>query len=112
MCAIECGKQLGHDPAAFSKVFITLGLKAATNMKIQETVPWSDRVTGYDKEHFTLYMKLLVASSDGANELEMARAILGVDPAASPEFAKKIVGSHLARANWLLVEGYKELFAA
>lgn len=86
-------------------------MKVAEKMDIQETVPWSDRITGYDKEHFTLYMKLLNASSDGTDELEMAQSIFGVDPVASPKFAKNIVGSHLARANWLLVEGYKELFA-
>lgn len=80
-------------------------------MDIQETVPWSDRITGYDREIFPLYMKLLVASSDGADEFEMAQSVFGVDPVASPEIAKNIVGSHLARANWLLVAGYKELFA-
>lgn len=56
MCAIECGKQLEHDPAVFSKVFATLGMKVAAKMDIQETVPWSDRITGYDREHFPLYM--------------------------------------------------------
>nr|WP_282046032.1 hypothetical protein [Roseibium album] len=86
-------------------------MKVAEKMDIQETVPWSDRITGYDKKHFTLYMKLLNASSDGTDEFEMAQSIFGVDPVVSPEIAKNIVGSHLARANWLLVEGYKELFA-
>lgn len=80
-------------------------------MEVQETVPWSDHITSYDREHFTLYMKLLDASSDGADELEMAWSIFGVDPVDSPAGAINIVGSHLARANWLLVEGYKELFA-
>lgn len=80
-------------------------------MEIQEEVPWSECITAYDSEHFTLYMKLLVASSDGIDELEMARSILGIDPKLSPRLAKKIVGNHLARANWVLVEGHKELFA-
>ncbi|PWJ82442.1 hypothetical protein C8D77_1434, partial [Mesorhizobium loti] len=41
--------------------------------KVQDQVPWSDRLTAYDNEHFTVYMRLLDASSDDASEDEMAQ---------------------------------------
>ncbi|GLS32625.1 Uncharacterized conserved protein [Mesorhizobium albiziae] len=63
----------------------------------------------YDKEHFTTYMRLLDASADDASEEEMAQLILGIDPALEPERARKAVRSHLDRANWLVMTGYKEL---
>ncbi|WP_353646316.1 DUF2285 domain-containing protein [Mesorhizobium sp. WSM2239] len=82
-------------------------------MKLEtiEKVPWADDLTGYDKEHFTIYMRLLDASADNANEEEMARLILGIDPACEPARARNAVRSHLNRANWLVTTGYKELFA-
>ncbi|WP_421950822.1 DNA -binding domain-containing protein [Pelagibacterium sp.] len=79
---------------------------------IQDEVPWSDNLTDYDNEHFTIYMRLLDASADDASEEEMAEAILGIDPANEPERAQKALRSHLDRANWMVTTGYKELFAS
>ncbi len=80
------------------------------SMEIQENVPWSESITQYDLEHFSLFMKLLSVSSDSANELEIAQSIFELDPDLDPEIARKMVRSHLDRANWILHEGYKELF--
>ncbi|RWI65626.1 DUF2285 domain-containing protein [Mesorhizobium sp.] len=80
--------------------------------EIAEEVPWSESLTGYDKEHFTTYMRLLDASADDAGEEEMAHLILGIDPASEPERARKALRSHLDRANWMVTAGYKELFAS
>ncbi|GLS32616.1 Uncharacterized conserved protein [Mesorhizobium albiziae] len=80
--------------------------------EIIEEVPWSDSLTVYDNEHFTTYMRLLDASADNATEDEMAHLILGIDPAREPERARKVVRSHLDRANWMVTTGYKELFAS
>ncbi|WP_144862024.1 DUF2285 domain-containing protein [Mesorhizobium sp. J18] len=79
--------------------------------EIANEVPWSDDLTAYDRDHFTIYMRLLDASADDASEDEMARLILGIDPLAEPERARKAVRSHLDRANWMVTTGYKELFA-
>ncbi|ANN60816.1 DUF2285 domain-containing protein [Mesorhizobium loti] len=79
--------------------------------KVQDEVPWSDRLTAYDNEHFTLYMRLLDASADDASEDEMAQIVLGIDPVREPERARMAVRSHLGRANWMVTTGYKELFA-
>ncbi|TGP98495.1 MULTISPECIES: DUF2285 domain-containing protein [unclassified Mesorhizobium] len=77
-----------------------------------DEVPWSDRLTSYDRAHFTIYMRLLDASADEAPEEEMAQLILGIDPALEPERARKALRSHLDRANWMVTSGYKELFAS
>lgn len=81
-----------------------------SNSEIAADVPWSDRLTSYDNDHFTIYMRLLDAAADNASLDEMARAVLGFDPDAEPERARKSVRSHLDRANWMVATGYKELF--
>ncbi len=87
------------------------GTKSAMKAEIQEEVPWSNNLTGYDQEHFTLYMRLLDAAADNASEKEMAQIILGIDPLREPERAQKAVRSHLGRANWMVTTGYRKLFA-
>ena len=79
---------------------------------IADQVPWSDRLTAYDNEHFTIYMRLLDASADDASEDEMAQLILGIDTGREPERARKTLRSHLDRANWMVTTGYKQLFAS
>ncbi|ESY91658.1 hypothetical protein X738_28750 [Mesorhizobium sp. LNHC209A00] len=57
-------------------------------------------------------MRLLDASADDASEQEMAHLILGIDPACETERARKVLRSHLDRANWMVTTGYKDLFAS
>jgi len=76
-----------------------------------DEVPWSETLTDYDDAHFPIYMKLLIAAADEASVEEMAKDIFGIDPAQEPERAEKTVNSHVARANWIVKSGYKELFA-
>jgi hypothetical protein len=71
--------------------------------------PWSSEVTVYDREHLTLYARLLDATSEGANPPEMARMIFGFDLSNSDDRAVQIVESHLARAIWMLEHGYPAL---
>lgn len=87
------------------------GKRVAMKRKVQDEVPWSDSLTAYDNEHFTIYMRLLDASADDASEDEMAQLVLGIDPMREPERARMAVRSHLDRANWMVTTGYKELFA-
>ncbi|MDF3156449.1 hypothetical protein P3C58_31355 [Mesorhizobium sp. XAP10] len=86
-------------------------LQPRSNTPFADEVPWSDRITPYDKDHFTTYMRLLEASADNATEEEMAHVILGIDPAREPERARIVLRSHLDRANWVVTSGYKDLFA-
>ncbi|MER9211557.1 DUF2285 domain-containing protein [Mesorhizobium sp. M0663] len=79
---------------------------------IFEEVPWSDSITVYDKEHFTIYLQILDACADNASEEEMAKLILGIDPILEPVRARKTLRSHIDRANWMVTTGYKELFAS
>ncbi|RWO94574.1 MAG: DUF2285 domain-containing protein [Mesorhizobium sp.] len=79
---------------------------------IFEEVPWSDSITVYDKENFTIYMRILDACADNASEEEIAELILGIDPTLEPIRARKAVRSHIDRANWMVTTGYKELFAS
>ncbi|MCF6127634.1 DUF2285 domain-containing protein [Mesorhizobium sp. M7A.F.Ca.CA.001.07.2.1] len=87
-------------------------LQPRSNTPFADEVPWSDRITAYDKDHFTTYMRLLDASADNATEEEMAKVILGIDPAREPERARNVLRSHLDRANWVVTGGYKDLFAS
>lgn len=84
----------------------------ASTSELAEEVPWSDSLTAYDNEHFTIYMRLLDASADDASEEEMAQLILGINAVSEPERARKVLRSHLDRANWMVTTGYKELFAS
>lgn len=78
---------------------------------VADEVPWSESLTTYDNEHFSIYMRLLDASADDATDEEMVQVILGIDPASEPARARKALRSHLDRANWMVTTGYKELFA-
>ncbi|MER9362704.1 DUF2285 domain-containing protein [Mesorhizobium sp. M0500] len=78
---------------------------------VADEVPWAESLTAYDDEHFTTYLKLIDACADNASEEEMAQAILGIDPVQEPARAQRAVRSHLARAHWLVIAGYKELFS-
>ena len=79
--------------------------------EIQEEIPWSETLTDYDNTHFSLYLQLLSSSADNATEDDMARLVLGIDPAQEPDRARRTLRSHLDRVNWLMTSGYKELFA-
>ncbi|ESW64078.1 DUF2285 domain-containing protein [Mesorhizobium sp. C280B] len=79
---------------------------------VADEVPWAESLTAYDNEHFRIYLRLIDACAGNASEEEMAQAILGIDSVREPARAQKAVRSHLARAHWLVIAGYKELFAS
>jgi hypothetical protein len=76
---------------------------------VADEVPWSDEITPYDEAHLTIYLRLLDAKADGADEQEMASRVLEIDPAREPERARASVASHLRRAEWLSQSGYRHL---
>jgi hypothetical protein len=84
-------------------------VKPVLNPPIADIVPWSERMTRYDEEHFIVYLRLLDAETDGAMPGEMARVVLGIDPAREPQRAISALQSHLRRAHWMTRTGYLDL---
>jgi hypothetical protein len=80
-----------------------------TDHKIADQVPWSDHVTDYDRGHFDVYLRLLDATAEGADEDEIIRIVLNIDPAEEPERAHAMFESHLKRARWMAEMGYRDL---
>jgi len=76
---------------------------------IADEVPWSERVTDYDRAHFVVYVRLLDAQAAGATDQDMARIVLGIDWAKEPARAAAALKSHLKRAQWMTTHGYREL---
>lgn len=74
---------------------------------LADEVPWSDHVTDYDRAHFITYLRLLDGVILGADDDELCRAILEVDPKST--HAKQTLASHLSRARWMAETGYRDL---
>ncbi|MBH5396309.1 DUF2285 domain-containing protein [Bradyrhizobium sp. CNPSo 4010] len=77
--------------------------------KIAEFAPCVDELTPYDKEHAVAYMRLLDADAEMADWREISRIVLGLDPTAEPDRARRTFESHLRRAKWLAAKGYRDL---
>lgn len=71
--------------------------------------PVGQRLTSYDREHMTLYLRLLDAARDGADWREAVQILFGLDPGFDPQRARHIHDAHLARARWMSERGYREL---
>lgn len=71
--------------------------------------PWSDHITDYDRAYFDLYLRLLDATAEHADENEIVRIVLGIDPTREQERAHRIFVAHLRRARWMTETGYKDL---
>ncbi|MCF6118840.1 MAG: hypothetical protein E5Y65_30535 [Mesorhizobium sp.] len=86
------------------------GTDGTESSPLRDEVPWSDSITSYDRQHSTTYQRILESCADNASVEEMAELILGIDPVLEPVRARKAVRSHIDRANWMVTNGYKELF--
>lgn len=80
-----------------------------TPIPIADAPPLSGRLTGYDRAHRTVYIRLLDAETQGLSWEEAASVVLGLDPAAAPDRARAVHAAHLARARWMTTTGYREL---
>ncbi len=76
---------------------------------VLDTAPTSATLTSYDQQHLVTYLRLLDAEKDGADWREVARIVLGIDPAREPERARNTWESHLSRARWMTESGYRHL---
>ncbi len=80
-----------------------------TENAIAEAPPASDHLTDYDRQHLTLYARLLDAATEHADWREVAALVLGLDADGDPERARRIHDAHLARARWMTTAGYRDL---
>ncbi len=78
---------------------------------IADSAPSEPQLTDYDRTRFAIYVRLLDAADEGARWEEVSRIVLGIDPLREPARAKKAYDTHLARAQWLSKQGYKEFLA-
>ncbi len=76
---------------------------------IADEVPWSDKLTDYDEQHLIVYLRLLDARAAGANDVDISRIVLKIDPAQEPERAKAALETHLSRARWMTEHGFRDL---
>lgn len=74
-----------------------------------DTPPEGQALTSYDRDHMTLYMRLLDAARDGVDWREVMPILFGLDPAQDMERCRLIHDSHLARARWMVEQGFREL---
>ena len=85
------------------------GTVMATAKAIADEAPWADGLTEYDHAHFVTYARLLDATADGAQDDEIARVVLDIDPCIEPDRAKRCLASHMKRARWMSEKGYGHL---
>jgi hypothetical protein len=71
--------------------------------------PQGGNLTEYDREHLTLYLRLLDAAKEGTEWTEVVRIVFGLDPNQDGERARRVHDSHLARARWITKHGYHDL---
>ena len=76
---------------------------------VADEAPHATALTGYDGQHAITYLRLLDAEAEGADWTEVARVVLHIDPTEEPARARKAWDSHLARAKWLVAQGYEHL---
>ncbi len=71
--------------------------------------PEGQKLTDYDRDHMTLYLRLLDSARAGADWRESIQVLFGLDPDSSPERCRRVYDAHLARARWMSEHGYREL---
>jgi hypothetical protein len=76
---------------------------------VADSAPDDPLLTAYDRQHVTTYVRLLDAEAAGADWREVTRLVLGKDPDAHPDRARKAFVTHLARAKWMTSHGYRDL---
>src|SRR5215468_9509399 len=78
-----------------------IGDSAMTGIAFDDQPPQSSSLTDYDRQHLTLYVRLLDAAEEEAEWTEVVRVLFGLDPNRDRERAQRLHDSHLARARWM-----------
>ena len=76
---------------------------------VADLAPTGPTLTTYDEEHVVTYIRILDADREGADWREVSRIVLHIDPEQEPDRARRAFDSHLARAKWVVREGYRQL---
>jgi hypothetical protein len=96
------GRLFGDEKAHARKSSrITLMPQALRIATVADEAPQSDAVTGYDRDHASVYAGLLEAEADGADWMEASVTVLRIDPIREPARARRAWESHLSRAKWM-----------
>jgi hypothetical protein len=80
-----------------------------TTPQFLDEPPHGEKLTTYDREHMTLYLRILDADRDGADWREAVQILFGLNADLDPERCRKLHAAHLARAKWMSESGYREL---
>jgi hypothetical protein len=83
--------------------------RSICNPPIADEAPKSVALTTYDREHVSVYVRLLDAEADGADWMEASVTILHIDPIREPMRAYRAWETHLSRAKWMAENGYQQL---
>jgi hypothetical protein len=83
--------------------------RSICNPPIADEAPKSAVLTTYDREHVSVYVRLLDAEADGADWMEASVTILHIDPIREPMRAYRAWETHLSRAKWMAENGYQQL---
>ena len=83
----------------------------AASEPVAEAPPASEHLTDYDRSHLKTYLRLLDAAAEDADWREVAAIVLGLDPGADPERARRVHAAHLERARWMTRVGYRDLLS-
>ena len=76
---------------------------------VADIAPTGPTLTAYDQQHLVTYLRLLDADTENADWREVAKIVLHIDPVREPRRAKRAFDTHLARAKWMTVHGYRHL---
>jgi Uncharacterized conserved protein (DUF2285) len=98
-----------RDVVSYDAVTGSFMPKTPLDPPVSDQAPDGNTLTDYDHEHLVTYLRLLDADTEGANWTEVARIVLHIDPKQEPQRARRAWESHLARAKWMMEQGYHHL---
>jgi len=73
--------------------------------------PLDYNVTDYDRQHVSLYLRLLDAEAQRADWHDVVKVVFGLDPAANFARARHVYDGHLRRARFLAASGHRNLLS-
>ncbi len=86
-----------------------MGSKPELDPDVDDEAPFASDLTGYDEDHLVTYLRLLDAEAAGADWTEVARIVLHRDPAADEVRTRRCWETHIVRAQWMTMHGYRRL---
>lgn len=76
---------------------------------VADEAPCGPVLTDYDLEHVTHYLRMLDAAAEHADWREVTEIVLRRDPARDKATAARCYQSHMARAQWMTEQGYRQM---